>query len=192
MDEINILKIDTRVSKIIDESLIRNFEELLKKKDLNGLSWSLLYQGSRDGFGASDFHSHCDTKPNTLTIVKSTSGNIFGGFSSVQWNPNNLWQDDKIAFIFSLVNKENRPLLFEHSSSRTFSIGTISYFGPVFGYGYDISISDSSNTNSSSYSNLGLTYTHPDYPFESERAKTILSGSHSFQVQEIEVFQMQE
>ena len=42
--------------------------------------WKLLYRGSVDGFGADDFHHICDGKANTLTIVKSDSGNVFGGF----------------------------------------------------------------------------------------------------------------
>ena len=33
--------------------------------------WSLLYRGSRDGFGAADFHSKCDSHKNTLTILKA-------------------------------------------------------------------------------------------------------------------------
>ena len=106
------------VSTIINEDSSQNLEELLKKKDLNGRKWSLLYQGIRDGFGAYDFHSHCDNKPNTLTIIQSLSGNIFCDFTSILWNSIGSWQYDKSAFIFSLVNKENRPLLFEHTSSN--------------------------------------------------------------------------
>ena len=134
MDGINILipynKIDSRddflmpsTSRIINDVVMsEKLEDLLKKKDLNGRKWSLLYQGSRDGFKASNFHSRCDNKPDTLTIVKSTSGNIFGGFTSVEWKPKASWQYDKTAFIFSLVNKENRSLIFEHSSSDINSI----------------------------------------------------------------------
>jgi len=33
--------------------------------------WTLLYRGSRDGFGASDFHEKCDGHSNTLTLVKA-------------------------------------------------------------------------------------------------------------------------
>jgi hypothetical protein len=72
--------------------LSQKLEELLEKKDLNCQKWSLLYRGSRDGFRASNFHSHCDNKPITLTIIKSTSGNIFGGFTSAHWNQDDSWQ----------------------------------------------------------------------------------------------------
>jgi hypothetical protein len=46
--------------------------------------WSLLYRGSRDGFGAVDFHSKCDGHSNTLTIIKAAeSSYIFGGYTTV-------------------------------------------------------------------------------------------------------------
>ena len=173
--------------------MVDKLEELLKKKDLNGRKWSLLYRGSRDGFRASDFHSCCDYKPITLTIVKSASGNIFGGFTSAQWKSPvyGSFVYDKRAFIFSLVNRDNRPLIFEHSTSDENSVGLYKQFGPVFGIGNDIFINDNCNTNTGSSSNLGYTYTHPEYSYVSDKAKTILAGTLSFQVQEIEVFQMQ-
>ena len=164
----------------------------MKKKGLNSRNWSLLYQGSRDGFLASHFHSRCDGKSNTLTIVKSNIGNIFGGFTSAHWNSSGSWQEDKNSFLYSLINKENRHLIFEHSSSNKYSIGSIKQYGPIFGAGNDICIFDSSNSNTSSYSNLGNTYTHPEYPFNSPKAKTILAGTYNFQVVEIEVFQLQQ
>ena len=47
--------------------------------------WKLLFRGSRDGFQAETFHSKCDNKGPTVTVVKS--GNyIFGGFTEISWN----------------------------------------------------------------------------------------------------------
>jgi hypothetical protein len=34
--------------------------------------WTLLYRGTRDGFGADVFHSKCDDHPNTLTLLKAS------------------------------------------------------------------------------------------------------------------------
>ena len=171
--------------------MTKKLEVLLKEKDLNDRQWSLLYRGSRDGFQASDFHFRCDHKPNTLTIVKTINGNIFGGFTSAQWKSTASLDIDKRAFIFSLVNKENRPLIFEQSSSDNYSICSYKDLGPIFGEFNDFAIYNRPNTNTYSSSNLGYTYTHSDYPFGSEKAKTILGGSRYFQVLEIEVFQMQ-
>ena len=45
----------------------------------------LLYRGSRDGFAAECFHSRCDNKGPTVTIVKSGKY-VFGGFTEQSWN----------------------------------------------------------------------------------------------------------
>ena len=46
--------------------------------------WRLLFRASRVGFAASAFHSKCDNKGPTITVVKS-GGNIFGGFTKTSW-----------------------------------------------------------------------------------------------------------
>jgi uncharacterized coiled-coil protein SlyX len=72
--------------------------------------WSLLYRGTRDGFGAADFHAKCDGHSTTLTIVKAkASSNIFGGFTSAAWDCSNTSKSDPNAFLFSLTNEDNRP-----------------------------------------------------------------------------------
>jgi hypothetical protein len=75
--------------------------------------WSLLYRATRDGFGSSVFHSKCDGHSNTLTILKTKdSSYIFGGFAAVsrESTANIKFKSDVNAFIFSLTNKEDRPL----------------------------------------------------------------------------------
>ena len=185
--------------------MAQNLEELLLPKRLNGRKWTLLYQGSRDGFRAFDFLSRCDGKPNTLTIVKSTNGNIFGGFTIIPWesieyDKVNGYKYDNSAFLFSLVNDENRPLIFEHTNGyenidekkTRGSVWSSSNNGPIFGGGHDLYIADRSDTNENSYSNLGFTFTHPEYPKRSQKINSILAGSKDFQVDDIEVFQLEE
>ena len=179
-------------------------KKLLQKKDLNNRTWSLLYRGSRHGFEASNFHLCCDGLPNTLTIVKSTYGNIFGGYTTIPWksieyDEENGFNYDPSAFIFSIVNDENIPLVFEHAkeSENTEkyvvrgSVWSDSKSGPIFGGGHDLLILDRSNIRRNSSSNLGCTFTHSDYPMNSYRTKEILAGDRNFEVDEIEVFQMQ-
>jgi hypothetical protein len=47
--------------------------------------FTLLWRGSRDGFGADQFHRRWDGHANTLTQIEDTGGNIFGGFTPVGW-----------------------------------------------------------------------------------------------------------
>ena len=46
--------------------------------------WRLLFRASRDGFAADSFHSKCDKKGPTVTVVQSGSF-IFGGFTEKAW-----------------------------------------------------------------------------------------------------------
>ena len=165
-------------------------EVLLKKKDLDCRNWSLLYRGSRNEFRSLDFHVLCNGKRNTLTLVKSTNGNIFGGYVSLHWKStaHMLWEYDTKAFLFSLVEKENGPLIFELSASDKVYVGSQKEYVPIFGGSNYLFVSNKSNTNTDSYSNLKYTYTSPEYPYG--RA-TVFANTYNFQVQEIEVFQLQ-
>jgi hypothetical protein len=49
------------------------------------IRFSLLWRGSRDGFRARDFHRCCDAQSHTLTVIRDTQGNIFGGFTPAAW-----------------------------------------------------------------------------------------------------------
>jgi len=52
--------------------------------DITMASDKLLYRASRDGWAASNFHSCCDNKGPTVTVIKS--GNyIFGGYTEQEW-----------------------------------------------------------------------------------------------------------
>jgi hypothetical protein len=62
--------------------------ELLKLCEFSSNNkWTLLYRGTRDGFGAANFHSKSDGHKNTLTLLKTFgSSYIFGGFISIDWD----------------------------------------------------------------------------------------------------------
>ena len=47
--------------------------------------WRLLFRASRDGFAAESFHSKCDDKGPTVTVVQSGSF-VFGGFADAAWS----------------------------------------------------------------------------------------------------------
>jgi hypothetical protein len=147
--------------------------------------WTLLYRGSRDGFGASDFHSKCDAHNNTLTILKANGSSfIFGGFTSTNWDGSGQFKSDPNAFVFSLTNnKENQPCKMRQIN-KTCSIYCHSDIGPIFGSN-DIHIGNSANTTASSFSNLGKTYHHP----QPSQGNSYLAGAYFFQLSEIEVYQ---
>ena len=180
-------------NKMIDSLIISNHSEQKQLLSLCEFSsnqkWNLIYRASQDGFEAFSFHTKCDNKLNTLIIIKSTNGNVFGGYTEQTWNQswsgNVTFKADPNSFIFSLINKKNKPIKMKWSKNNGIFC-SISY-GPTFG-GYDIIIADKSNINTKSHSNLGHSYIHPDYRFETNEAKSFLAGSHTFQVSEMEVY----
>ena len=87
-----------QIQGILDELKTRkHFEEsvILTNENHRGVlkgwlssqegKWRLLFRASRDGFAAAAFHSKCDNKGPTVTIVKS-GNNIFGGFTEASWS----------------------------------------------------------------------------------------------------------
>jgi hypothetical protein len=140
-----------------------------------------LYQASRDGFKASDFHSKANGVQGTLTLIKTVDNFIFGGYTVADWNGVTSTIDPN-AFIFSFVNSFNKPVKMNVKPSYNSIYATTSY-GPTFGGGYDIYISDQSNINTNSYSNI-YSYEMPSFGYTT----SLLAGSYNFKTFEIEVY----
>jgi hypothetical protein len=97
-----------------DSRIISAIPEIFAEFRKNQIS--LLWRGSRDGFKAQEFHGRCEGHANTLTVISDTKGNIFGGFTPVEWEsrtPNSEWDgfnclkaDDSLkSFLFTLLKK---------------------------------------------------------------------------------------
>jgi len=100
-------------------------EELPGNYKLGGL----LYDTSKDGDSVSTFHSRCNDEGPTVTIVETTLGVMFGGFTDQSWSSSTGWGSDADAFVFRL-----RPskMKFKVSSSST-AIWKHASYGPQFG-----------------------------------------------------------
>lgn len=162
-------------------------KQLIDLCHFSNQKWKLLYRASRDEFDAAKFHSHCDGHHNTLTLICTSESNVFGGYTSAAWSSNNCFTSDNHSFILSLKNDKNVPPFLVKCIEPTEAILCDKQFGPCFGYD-DIKISNRSDTNVDSVCKFGYSYEHPNYPFGSEEANSILAGSPSFQTCEIEVF----
>jgi DNA repair exonuclease SbcCD ATPase subunit len=127
LNESSILQFD---SKILSQHQII---DLIKLCEFNSDdNWALLYRGSRDGFGAEDFHLKCDNKSPTLTIIKAQeSGYIFGGYTEAAWDSTYKFQVDPNVFLFSLTNKDNKPCKM-NVTDPTRAIYCDLVYGPIF------------------------------------------------------------
>ena len=179
-EEIKRLKsinIDSHILKIYEINLIEKGVQKNLKKKIN--KYTLLFRASRDGYRASNFHSKCDGKSNTVTLVETMTGRRFGGFTDAQWEQSSgSHKNGSNGFLFSLdnneiyYNKDNRYNIYCHSS-----------YGPCFGGGADLYICDSCNSSNSS-ENSGTYY-------ETNGKQYALAGSNSFLVRDYEVFQLE-
>jgi hypothetical protein len=148
----------------------------------------LLWRGTRDGFQASIFHNRCDGHSNTLIVIQDIGGSIFGGFTPIPWGGPTGWKADSSgrSFLFTLRNPAGiAPMKFPLCQPDK-AIGSIPSHGPIFASNNDICVFDSCNTNANSYTDLGGSYTNST----GRDSKTVFTGAHTFQVREIEVFEI--
>lgn len=63
-----------------------------------------LYDDEADGRTLKSFYSKVANKGWTITIVKTQSNKVFGGFTQAEWNdgPESYYKADNKAFIFSV------------------------------------------------------------------------------------------
>jgi hypothetical protein len=157
--------------------------------EFRGKRFTLLWRGSRDGFGARDFHGRCDGHANTLTFIEDTEGNIFGGFTPVEWESAYKRKADPSlkSFLFTLKNPHNflaRKFALK-AEKKDEAISCYPSWGPHF---FDIGARDNCNCNAiiGSFTALGSHYAN-DTGLDGE---IVFTGSGYFQVKEIEVFEI--
>ena len=63
---------------------LANLTNLLKPIVQSEQDWKLCWRASQDGWAADAFHSLCDGKSPTITIVE-VGKYIFGGYTSISW-----------------------------------------------------------------------------------------------------------
>ena len=153
--------------------------------------FELLYRGTKDGFGANDFHRACDNKGKTLVLIKNTNGHIFGGFATIPWaSPSGgTYKQAPGSFLFTLTNmygiKPTRFNLKNENDGR--AIHHDKQYGPIFG-GFDgLWIYPNCNTNTDSNANFS---TYNDTTGKEHSIFSSNTNDKHFLVQEIEVFRV--
>ena len=146
------------------------------------LKFNMVFNTNKDGSSASTFHYYCDGVSPTVTIVRDTNGNKFGGYTTSTWNqpgPGGSYARDQNAFIFNL-SKKIKYLQTDKFVQR--SIYRHNSYGPVFGSGYCLYLADSCTGNTSSYTNT--------YSCYKTDGKNLIgnSGQTTFQVSYYEVY----
>jgi hypothetical protein len=181
-----------------DSRIISDLPEIFAEFRKNQIS--LLWRGSRDGFEAQEFHRRCDGHANTLTVILDTEGNIFGGFTPVEWeslvwngtyfiNINTFKADDSLkSFVFTLKNPHNFPerRFALKAEKKDRAILCNSEYGPAFGGDGGVIVYGNCNANTDNCTLLGPTYIN-DTGLNND---IVFTGSLEFRVTEIEVFEI--
>ena len=153
---------------------------------------------SGDGGSAQSFHTACDKKGPTVTIVKTTAGFVFGGAADKAWVSPNGAVASSVAFLFCLTcagaqqNGTPQTAPSQLNLTGTGNDKALQYFkgsGPAFGPGYDLFIANQpGGTSKQSYSGLGYSYVCPGLWRDDAKCKTYLAGSYQFTIADYEVF----
>ena len=175
----------------LKDSLILNEAEMLSLIEITKSNkGKLLYRATRDGFTAKVFHSKCDGKANTITIIKNNFNYVFGGYASTAWKSLDSYVSDDNAFVFSLRrNGESKTEKFT-VKSNTHALQMDPFYGPVFG-GCDIVVENNSDVVVDRLTNFGSYYHLPEgYPNFFENTKCYLIGKKGYLTVEIEIYQI--
>jgi hypothetical protein len=124
-------------------------------------------------------------------VILDTKGNIFGGFTPLEWNSEGDWKadDSQRILVFALKNPPNIPARrFALKAEKRQQAISCSFIGWMcFGYSPpDIIVTDDWNANTGSFTCLGTTYINDTGLAD----KIVFTGWLNFQVKEIEVFEM--
>ncbi|KAF2072806.1 hypothetical protein CYY_005880 [Polysphondylium violaceum] len=171
--------LDSQIGNLDTFKIINDWIDSTKQ-----FKFELLYRASENEFEASTFHEKCDGQGATITLIKTTDGNIFGGYNSQSWTSNPNSNGDNKCFIFTLVNKHGiKPTKYLANPEKERFIYSNRQSGPGFGTD-DISLlkQDTSYQQFPSSAYIDTT---------SQGEKT-LTPSDSFILQEYEVFKVLE
>ena len=158
---------------------IEELELLTRKmnKNNNKITLNLIYKATTDSDKAKAFHEKCDDAQSTLVLIETDKGKRFGGFTTCSWAGDCQEKKDEDAFVFSL----DKMQVYENIPSEL-AIGCYPNYGPIF-LGCQIRIYDNAFTNGGTTYEKGLN-------FNTEEDYELTGGDKSFNVKEIEVYEV--
>ena len=151
-------------------------KEWLPYKNKNNIRCKLIYDAKRDGDKVSTFHSLCDNKEATITIISTSNNKKIGGYLSKSFGGNKGNITDNNAFLFSLNYNEKYPSL-----NEKYNYQDQNNRGPIFG-NICIEIKDMFLSNNKNYYN--------SYTSRYDFGKRHNDKDFYFTVLELEIYQI--
>ena len=127
------------------------------------------------------FHTKCDNIAPTLTLIETTEGFRYGGFTFQTWESpeQSIFKKDKYAFIFSLDTEKKYEVTDEEKS-----IQCSKFWGPYFGEGGAICVPDNFLSEKNAF------YHWPSSYNISEKDELTFGQEHTINISRYEVFQI--
>ena len=173
-----------RLEKEKEEKLISfSGTEILNKESKKMLlSWlprkpikiTLLLNSNIDGDSTSTFMDKCSGKCPTLAVIKTTKGNIFGGYTTQLWKQGKV--QDRNAFVFSIDKKKKYNI-----KNPEYAIGFENNYFWMFGYSYNTIVCRNNCTKTNDNYVDNKTY---DIPEQYE----LNEGERNFTVKSFEIY----
>ena len=184
----NNISLDGKKDDFKESILITNDKEfnLIKSGIFNlnnrNIKLKSLYVASKDGDNPENFHSKCDGQSPTVSIFKTTKGDIFGGFTDKAWdNKSNALKTDN-SFLFSFNIMKIYP------GKNGGNIYCCSEFGPWFSDALgavDKNYLGNQITKQFDYNNVKITWTDFEKDYE------LTGGEKEYILKEVEVLKVE-
>ena len=193
---------------LTDQNDIDILEDLLAPRFISVLKWHefklrLLYRKSADLLDTNIFHLYCDGNQNTLTLIKTAHGQVFGGFTTQDWGADNGYYKDDSAFLFRIKVASNfikrgtrwendvilAPKIYENKEKDDYAIYVNKSYGPTWGYEHDLFLHSGNDIMSSV--NSGVTYEGIGNEICGGTATRHDKGRYFFNINEYEVFALE-
>lgn len=144
----------------------------------------LLYRGSVDGMTPAAFHTSCNNKGATVTLVRGNRC-TFGAYADTAWTSAGVWDNSANTFLFTVENPFGIPPTrypVRNTGQAKYSIASS---GPHFGNG-DLVLSAGAPASpfTNCYANLPCSYA--DTP--GGKGSLTFAGAGSFVLQDVEVW----
>ena len=147
---------------------------------------------SKDGGVGSVFHTNCNNKGPTVTVVRSSSGHLFGAVAANSWTSPSAHVSSPDSFLFCLdcAGERDTPRKLAQLPGKTNAMYDVGSYGPTFGPGHDLYIANAPGKTATSASNLGATFECPSSigVYGSAECQAYIAGYRYFVVSDYAVY----
>ena len=185
---------DSGVLEGLDAPVTASFLSALREWLPDTTAVCPLYRSSREGPTAAAFHAACDGRGPTLTLIRSNTGCVFGGYARAPWESPPLGGEKYVgcphAFLFSVAGPlgcvTKFPVVPGHEQGALYCRAAC---GPAYGFGCDLEVSTAGYDGLAGYDTNSIAR-HRGFTFGPKALKGVraFTGQEFFSPSLVEVY----